>query len=210
MRETDWQHMEDAFSLVERLNDWSGLKLYCTVSHSLRPYLGLIADLNTKPYLIFSEEFARLPSAEQCGGIAHEYAHWLRNQLWEGLTPEMLGGLYTSPEARGDRELRYEISAIITHLSEVEQHWYDSEYVEALRRTFDAHASKLFNKWGNRKWRRRKFMNREDFDKYFSFKACGGHDDEFDRIREEMAGVIGLEVPRYGIDDERLLYPEVF
>ena len=53
-------------------------------------------------------------------------------------------------------------------------------------------------------------MNREDFDRYFAFKACGGHDDEFDKIREEMAGVIGLEVPRYGIDDERLLYPEVF
>lgn len=210
MRETDWQHMEDAFSLVERLNDWSGLKLNCTVSHSLRPYLGLIADLNTEPYLIFSEEFARLPSAEQRGAIAHEYAHWLRNQLWEGLTPEILGGLYVSPETRGDRELRYEISAIMTHLSEVEHHWYNDERVAAESRAYCAHVSKLFDKWGGWKWRRRKFMNREDFAKLFAFKACGGHDDEFDKIREEMAGVIGMEVPRYGIDDERLLYPEVF
>lgn len=206
----DMKDMEDAFSLVERLNSWSGLKLYCSVGHSEQPYLKLIADLNTQPYLIFSLELMHLPSAEMRGGVAHEYAHWLRNQLWEGLTPEILQCFYVSPDTRGDRELRYEISAIMTHLSEVEQHWYDSEYIEALRKTFDAHVSKLFNKWGNRKWRRRKFMNREDFDKYFAFKACGGHDDEFDRIREEMAGVIGLEVPRYGIDDERLLYPEVF
>ena len=201
---------DGAFSVVDCLNDWSGLKLNCSIGHSERPYLKLIADLNTQSYLIFSLETTRLPFAELCGGVAHEYAHWLRNQLWEGLTPEKMIGLYTSPDTRGDRELRYEISAIMTHLSEVEQHWYDSEYVEALRRTFDAHVSKLFNKWGNRKWRRRKFMNREDFDRYFAFKACGGHDDEFDRIREEMAGVISLEVPRYGIDDERLLYPEVF
>jgi hypothetical protein len=157
-----------------------------------------------------SEEFTRLPSAEQCGAIAHEYAHWLRNQLWEGLTLDALSCLYVSPDTRGDRELRYEIEAIMNHLGEVERRWYDNERVEALRRTFNAHVSKLFDKWGNRKWRRRKFMNREDFDKYFAFKACGGHDDEFDRTREEMAGVIGVEVPRYGIDDERLLYPEVF
>ena len=212
IRETDWQHMEDAFSMVEQLNDWSGLKLSCAVSHyeGTQPYLKLISDLRTPSYLVFSEEFTCLPSAEQCCGIAHEYTHWLRNQLWEGLTQEILQGLYVSHETAGSRELRYEIEHIMVLLVEAEKHWYDDGYIKVLQKAYCSHVSKLFDKWGNRKWRRRKYMNREDFAKYFAYKACGGHDDEFDKIREEMAGVIGLEVPRYGIDDEKHLYPEVF
>lgn len=144
-------------------------------------------------------DFWALPLNKQLEQAGHEYAHYLTRENCSDLTDDALVDL---SEQLQDVSASYLLGKMTACLDSIEQLWYNDGQLKMYTELFNE-TKKSLSKIVTSSMMKR-------FDNMLDFYSCGFHNSVFKDFASKISASIGVTVPAYSLDEERLLYHEVF